>query len=227
MLVITIFLAKQLEKTALNFIKSEVRKEIHQKLDRVVNPDGKTSLGLLMDSFFKQYQDEVPLLKKDVEMYVNEISDYIASHEQLDTTRLEKSIALLHVRSKLWEYESVKRAIGAIGDLVQDRYQSTWRGLLTDIQVFSAANIASFALILVLCYLVNEVPHYLLFCSWILVASTLCCIFLYVYGQDWFYTIIYNDFWGTGYICILTGMFCYLLFRFSVDYLFWYVRGKN
>jgi len=45
----------------------------------------------------------------------------------------------------------------------------------------------------------------------LLVLATLIASTIYIFGQDWFYTILYNDYMGFGYLVYLSVIFSVLM----------------
>lgn len=60
-----------------------------------------------------------------------------------------------------------------------------------------------FLLVLVLSVVKHEDRHLLGVPALLLCLAAFAGIYFYVFQQNWFYTIIFDDFWGYGYVSLL------------------------
>jgi hypothetical protein len=215
----TFLLEKPLERTALQFLQKETISQVNQRIDQLLGI-GSEDQNIIQKIFLQQYEKEVPLLKDEIDIITKMVTVKLSENESNTESDIEfiSFIFTVDLKSKLWEYELVKLAIDNIGKEVKSYYKSTWSSLLQDIRIFSIINLLSFFLIFAVSLIFKEIPIYLSSCAWVLLVSTFVSISIYTYGQNWFYTIIYNKYYGTSYFTILGGLFAYLLFRFTLDF---------
>jgi hypothetical protein len=74
-----------------------------------------------------------------------------------------------------------------------------------------STNALIFAFLLVLTFLKPNQLKILFLSAVLLTASTLIASIFYIFGQNWFYTILYNHYMGFGYLLYITGIFLLLL----------------
>jgi hypothetical protein len=215
----TVLLQKPLEKTAVEFLTKEVAAQINTKIDGRLGL-GKVEPNIAQKTFLAKYEEDVAILKGDIERVSTAVTTALLHKNDAKPTDIfiAQIIATLPMQSKLWEYKLIKVGLQSLDTEVVSRYEETWSSLVVDIRMFSAVNAGSFCLVLLLAFLVKEIPHYLSFCAWLLLFSTLVSIIIYLYGQNWFYTILFNKYYGTGYLTMLGCIFGYLLFRGSFEY---------
>lgn len=215
----TVLLLKPLEKTAVEFLTNEASIQINAKLDSLLGL-GEVEPNIAQKLFLAKFEEEVPVLKADIERISKSVSNALLQKKDTTPTDIfiSQTIATLPMQSELWEYKLIKVGLQSLGNEVVSRYEETWSALVTDIRIFSAVNVGSFFLVLLLVFLVKEIPQYLSLCAWLLVFSTVVSISIYIYGQNWFYTILFNKYYGTGYLTMLGCIFGYLFFRCSIEY---------
>jgi hypothetical protein len=215
----TVLLLKPLEKTAVEFLTKEAATQINAKIDSLLGL-GKVEPNIAQKAFLAKFEEDVPVLKADIERVSTAVTTALLHKNDATPTDIfiAQIIATLPMRSTLWEYKLIKVGLQSLDTEVVSRYRETWSSLVVDIRIFSAVNVGSFCLVLLLAFLVKEIPQYLSFCAWLLLFSTVVSIIIYLYGQNWFYTILFNKYYGTGYLTMLGCIFGYLLFRSSLEY---------
>ncbi len=211
-----------MENSALNFLKSEVTTQMNERADQLLGIHSPNP-NLIQQAFLAKYEKEVPILREEMANALEKAATHFIE------TKNGKSMApnLFHqflvtypVASELNRYEVFRSLLNKFGNAIPEIYQQTWQSLLSDIRFFSTVNLGSFLLILFLTVVLKKFPAYVSACAWILLISTCISISIYLYGQNWFYTILFNEYYGTGYLTLLTCIFSYLLFRIATEYLF-------
>jgi len=59
-------------------------------------------------------------------------------------------------------------------------------------------------------FLKPNTTDYLFLPGVFMLISTIICSYFYIFEQNWFYTLLYNDFTGFGYLAYLLGIFVLL-----------------
>jgi hypothetical protein len=210
--------SKQLEETALEFIKSEISTELNERVNSLtgINSDNP---NIAQKIFLSKYKEEVPKLKGEIGDYIDIAVNSASDNGEVTTQQIEAATSVVKFSSELWQYEIVKNSFTALSSLVKDRYEMTWIALQADIRFFSGVNLGSFLLLLLISTYVRKMPEYLMFVSWLLVFSTISSICIYLYGQNWFYTILFNKYYGTGYLTLLSCIFLYFIYEGSVCFI--------
>ncbi len=102
------------------------------------------------------------------------------------------------------------------GEAAQRRYDEMVDRLLDDLQIFSAVNLAAFLLLALAFRMSRDRKSLVLLPIGLLFPATLVAIGLYAFGQDWFYTLVYDDYVGTGYLAYIGVTY---LFLFDICFL--------
>lgn len=214
----SLFFADRLEQSALSFIKLKTTEKLQLKVDQLtgVNSESPT---LAQKIFLQKYRTEVPKLKNDIQAIVEIIGDAQANNVAFESQQLDAMITGFHYSSQLWEYELIQKSFGALSTFAKERYTQTWQALNQDFRLFSAINAGSFFLIFLISFVIVPLPKYIEMVCWILTLSTLVCIYFYLFGQNWLYTVLFHQFYGTGYLALLSVMFLYLLFEGTVSFI--------
>lgn len=95
--------------------------------------------------------------------------------------------------------------------IIKDKYLEVLDNLKHDLRVFLGTNAVVFALLLVLTLLKPQAIRVLFIPALLLSFSTLLAAAFYIFGQDWFYTILYNNYMGFGYLLYISGIFALLI----------------
>ena len=227
-LVISFIFTKQLETTAVKFLKNEITTQIHSKVDFLFGLNVE-SQSLIQKAMLKRYLFEVPILKKDLEKLTNSIINQITQDvsKAKEEKELSRIVETSKLTSKLWDFKLVKSTFNAIDIQVADKYTKIWTSLLSDIRIFSMINLGSFILILILISWIKEASEYLIVCSWILLFSPVVIMSIYMFFQNWFYTVLFDQYYGTGYLSLLLSIFGYLFVRMSIEFLMDYGLKEN
>lgn len=95
-------------------------------------------------------------------------------------------------------------------DFVKGKYMHVVKKLTTDIRIVTGSNVFLFLLLALLSFLKPNAITHLFLPGVLLFISTLVCTYFYVFEQNWFFTIIYNDYVGWGYIVYVALLFMFL-----------------
>ena len=99
-----------------------------------------------------------------------------------------------------------------LDDILKNEAKEVIHALLTDLRIFTATNFAIFFLIFLLTISVNAaLLKALSLPAGLLTIADSIASFTYLFEQNWFYTILYNNYWGVGYIVFVGMLFSFLL----------------
>lgn len=209
---------KHLEKTALVFIKGEITSNLHQRVN-ALSGINEEDPNIAQRLFLSRYKDEVLKIKNELKTYVSSVVNCISENTDVTDKQIMEATASITLGSELWKYERIKSSFEALSSLVKEKYKKTWKALNNDIRFFSGVNLGCFLLLLIISSYFKPVPEYLRFVSWLLLISTFACVFLYIFSQNWVYTILFDKYFGTGYFVMLSFIFLYLLWDGTVSYI--------
>ena len=108
------------------------------------------------------------------------------------------------------EILNLKGAKAKIIDFSQVKYMEIVNELTQDIRIFMGVNGFVFLIFLLISLLKSKaIVH--LFVPGVLLASTISCSYFYLFEQNWFFTILCNDYTGytyLSYLVIVFGVLC-------------------
>lgn len=194
------------ERAGKEFIRTQVEAQVRDKIEDLGQPPLQRAAGLLT----RQYQDEIADLKQKLEDGLPEkVAQAVAEMQDLDCEcrkKLESDIR----QSFEWRVAALGRAQAQLVDLIQGKYVEVVEKLLRDLRVFTGANAAVFLILLVVSCLKARAVAQLFLPAALLLVATLVSGYFYLFEQNWFFTIIYNDYVGYGYIVYLLLVFLFL-----------------
>lgn len=198
---------EKVEDSAKDFVKYQIEKEVREKQKAVaessvakaaLNIAGK--LGLEKDQIQANLDNDLP----------GKIASIIASMCGYDCEKkqaLAQSIASGYIE----RMQNIKIAESTLNDIVKGKYLEIVSNLKLDLRVFLGSNLAMFLLLIAVSFAKPEAVKHLFFPGLLLVVATILSSSIYIFGQDWFYTILYNDYMGFGYLAYIAVIFGVLL----------------
>ena len=207
-ILLTLMLAPaQVERAAKAFLVAEVKAEVEAALEAPVGANAKQIYGLFQDRLAERAASTRALLKARFAEYLAAV---IAKLCQLDceaTSRLAGAIER-GMKAHLAELET----LGAkVKGFAQEKYDETLDKLRHELTVFSASNAAAFALLLGLTFLRPGLARPLALPAWLLLLSTVITCGFYIFGQNWFYAILLDNYVGYAYPAYIGVVFLFLL----------------
>ena len=204
---ITFSSPQTIESTAKGFIKTQIEKEVKDKYERGVQSSlGQKALGLAeklgleKNKIQQDLKNELP----------KKIANIIASMCGYDCEK-KKAIAKGITKGYLDRITKINIAESNLGDIVKGKYIEIMGNLKTDLRIFLGSNSILFLTILSLVFFKPQAMVQLFIPAVLLAITTIISSGIYVYGQDWFYTILYNDYMGFGYLIYVIVIFSFLL----------------
>lgn len=158
-----------------------------------------------------QVRNGLQQLARQYESQAFELQHYVADHVPMivasildgrckgDCRKAEviEDVALILVLNKAFELK-VKGA--TLRQFVLERYDRTVANLIADLRVFSFVNALAFAVVLLLTAARgDEIVRHLAPFTGLLVVSVVIASCCYLFGRDWFATLLLNDFVGWAY----------------------------
>ena len=199
------------EESAKGFVKTQIEKEIRDKYQ-----DSKAKSVLEKVTVIHKGLDKEQLgIQRAIDYKLPEkIAQVIASLCGYDCER-QKGITKSIKDRYIERIEKIELAQHKLTDIIKGKYVEIIENLKADLRVFLGANASMFVLILLLSFLRSSAIAHLFVPSVLLVVATIAASSIYLFGQDWFYTILYNNYVGFGYLVYLG-----LIFGFLIDVAF-------
>lgn len=208
-----------IESSGSTFIKWKLQSETDRKIDSMQLP-APTKFEKLLGKKAKELRNKTEKnlanlkqqLKADAPAF---IAAQIAKLRDLDCEC-----------RKLWEQKlrnslqnniaSLKIAKARLIDFSQAKYMEIVEKLTLDIRIFLGANAIVFILLFLCSFLKPLAVKHLFLPAGLMFISTIICSYFYLFEQNWFYTIIYNDYTGysfIGYLVFVFTILCDIVFN--------------
>jgi len=205
--------SQMVEKSAKSFIESKLHNEINEKIDALKVPQSKTIEKVLGSKAQDVYQkaDEKSAdfklkLKEDASslmaIQLAKMADPTCECRTKWKERLSTSPQL-----EATSFEKVKEKLT---DFIHGRYMQLSEKLTRDLRILLGVNALLCIALLLISFLKPQATAQLLFASGLLLLSTGICAYCYIFKQNWFYTMLYNDAIGFGFLLYFVIVFAVL-----------------
>ena len=200
-----------IEKSAKGFVKYQIEKEVKENYaaakestiaNKALNIAGK--LGFEKEKIQSDLDNNLP----------EKIANVIASMCGYDCER-KKSLTSSITASYLDRIKNIEIAEDTLGDIIKGKYLEIVQNLKLDLRIFLGSNISMFLVLLLISFFKPQAIAQLFLPGLLLLVATIVSSSIYIFGQDWFYTILYNDYMGFGYLAYIA-----LIFGFLMDIVF-------
>ena len=195
-----------IEKAAIFAIQNKVQSEVKEKYPVFENESFMKSADFLKDKFDKQGAAWQAALDAKVDVAVANI---IASLCGCSTASPEKQAFITDVfKRKNAKAVAISQQLESF---IKGKYETVVTGLIRDIRIFSSVNIGAFLLVFLLAFLRPKARFHLLLPAGLLLVSAILTMCFYIFGQNWFYTLILGSFWGLAYLVYMAIIFAFTL----------------
>ena len=201
------------EKSAKGFVEWQLKNEVSKKIDAIEWPESKTLekfLGAKARELNQKADAKLTAYKQMLRDGAPAImADQLAKIRNLDCECREKWEERLTGIIR-FEIATVEKAKAKLADFMQAKYMEIVEKVTLDVRIFLGINAFVFILLLMASFLKPKATEHLFLPGALLLASTAICSYCYLFEQNWFYTILYNDYTGFGYLAFLLIVFALL-----------------
>ena len=192
-----------IEKSTKGFVKYQIEKDVREKQQLLSD----STIANKALSIANKLGLESEQLQEDLDNNLPEkIASVIASMCAYDCER-KKALAQSITSGYLDRIKNIEIAQDTLGNLVKGKYIEIVGNLKFDLRIFLGANFLMFLTLLVVSFIKPKAVAHLFLPGILLVLATVLSSAIYIYGQDWFYTILYNDYMGFGYLAYIAVIF--------------------
>ncbi|MGR3637671.1 MAG: hypothetical protein ACU0BK_17325 [Shimia sp.] len=198
-----------IKKSALSFTKAQIHKDIAERFPDLT--DGPLTEGLSkLSQRFKTRSDAISTgLSEGVHLFVaQQVAKLCACENAGDS---EDNIATglqTYMQEKSAEFDAVRERLeGAI----KGKYDILTNALLRDVAIFLGTNLAAFSAIFAATFVRNGKGPMLVYPLVLLSIALVVSASIYMFGTDWFYAILFQDYWGYGYAVLIGSLFLALI----------------
>lgn len=204
---ITFLSTESIEESTKGFVKYQIEKEIRERQQALTD----SSVASKALSIAESLGVESKKIQKDLENNLPEkIASVIASMCGYDCER-KKALSQSIASGYMDRLKNIRVAQDTLGDLIKGKYIEIVGNLKFDLRIFLGANFVMFLILLAVSFAKPKAIAHLFLPGMLLVLATIISSVIYIFGQDWFYTILYNDYMGFGYLAYLSVIFGVLI----------------
>lgn len=199
------------EQAAKSFVAAEVRAQLEPVLD--------SKAGQKLKSAYEAWKargaadpaeseaDPVPEVAQQLAAIVDRLCHFSCAEKQELETNIEKGL-----RGTLSRLVAERDKFVT---LAKNKYKEIVTKVRRDFIIFAASNVAIFAALLALTFIGTRAYRALMLPAALLTVATLTAAGVYVFGQNWFFTILTDSYMGYGYLVFVAFLFA---FFFCVTY---------
>lgn len=202
-----------IEAAAKHFIASELKSQTDDKIDAIRLPEVSSfeaRLGKRAEELRLRAERELESVKDQLKADAPRmLSEQLAKLRDLDCTcrqQWENAIRL-SLESRKISLEETRRQLV---NFTHAKYMEIVQKLTMDVRIFLGSNLLVFLVLLIASFLKPRAAKQLFLPGALLLLSTIICSYFYLFEQNWFYTILYNDYTGFAYIGYLVFVFAFL-----------------
>lgn len=201
--VVTYLSPETIEKSAKGFVKYQIEKEVREKQQLI----SESSVANKALSIAKRLGVESEQIQENLDNDLPEkIASVFASMCGYDCDR-KKALAQSIASGYLDRIKSIEIAQDTLGNLIKGKYIEIVSNLKLDLRIFLGSNLLMFLILLVVSLAKPKAIAHLFLPGVLLLTATILASAIYIFGQDWFYTILYNDYMGFGYLAYIAVIF--------------------
>jgi hypothetical protein len=196
-----------IEESAKGFVKKQIGKEVREKYtdsrassfaDKALQIAG----GLGYEE--KRIRDD---LKNNLPEKIASVVAEMCGYDCEKKKALAKSIASGYIE----RIANLQVAQQSLGNIIKGKYIEIVSNLRSDLRIFLGSNAVMFLILLLISFLKPKAISHLFLPGAFLLVATIAASAIYMFGQDWFYTILYNDYMGFGYLAYIGVIFGFLM----------------
>lgn len=206
LLAITFITEDAVERAAQAFVKYRIELEARQQFGRAAQSD----TGKAITQLQQRYQLDIAEAKQALDDKLPErIAAAIAAMCRLDCQKkaVVRTVVAAGYQGQVVESQ---RRIATLTRFVEERYVTLVTNLTRDVRIFLGSNALLFAFVALLAWMKPQASIQLTLPGLLLFVSTLASAAMYVFGQNWFFTLLNNDFMGFGYLGYAAILFTFL-----------------
>ena len=200
---ITFVSPEAIEKSAKGFVKYQIEKEVREQ-QQDINESAVAKKAL---NIAEKLGLEAEKIQEDLDNNLPEkIANVIASMCGYDCEK-KKAVAQSITSGYLERIKSIQIAQNTLGDIIKGKYLEIVGNLKLDLRIFLGSNFVMFLILLSVSLAKPQAIAHLFLPGILLFVATVLSSSIYIFGQDWFYTILYNDYMGFGYLAYIAVIF--------------------
>ena len=130
--------------------------------------------------------------------------------ESVYLSYIEKETKALNQLSGFQYIDKIKFNKSSLKTFATKKYHSVSQNLRNDIRIFSGCNSVLFLFLLILSFTRPKTLKALFVPTMLLLLATVISTSIYLFGQNWIYTLLSDSYMGYGYLIYVTVIFLFL-----------------
>lgn len=209
---LTVWVPNLAENKAKEFIKKKILEATDRKIDHLEEQYNSATSHKRADKLIKKDHSVPNQLKQQLKKKTHaKIADVIREIADLDSKSRDDFAKGLEIITKS-RIVTEDQYLHQIEHFMKRKYEELAIALVRDLRVLSVSNFLVF-LIIFWNSLVspNSNKNNLAYPTALFIGSAILLFFIYIFEQDWFYTMIFNDYGGLAYMAYLFIIFSILM----------------
>ena len=211
--IVTFLNPQTIEKSGKSFIEWKLQNELNEKIDTLKLPQSKSLeklLGTKAQDIYQKSNEKLEALKQKLkEDFPALLAFQIAKMSELSCECRQKWQERLR-DSLQFEMASLEETKEKLIRFTQGKYMDIVTKITIDVRIFLGLNVLVFSLLVLVSFKKPQASEHLFLPSFLMLISTGICSYFYLFKQNWFYTILYNDYVGFAYLAYLLVVFAFL-----------------
>lgn len=207
---------QHIEQNARAFIKKKILEKTHQKIDNLGAKHIDNRLVKLSAKIFKQKTQRLNAYKKALKNKVGQKLAAVTGEMKNLDCECRKKYAKYIKGFFTAKITSLTQASKKLQEFMRYKYMQVVQNIIEDMRIFLGSSFFVLLFMLVLLFIKPLAKIQISLVSFLMLLSTLSTSYLYLFKQNWFYTILYSDYWGFWYIFYIGIIFlllCDILFN--------------
>jgi len=195
------------ERAARGFIQGQIEAQIGDRLGGAAE----TQVGRAARALAERHGEEIGALRKRLATGANaQIAAVIGRMQDPDCECRKRMVQALDAATES-RIATLERAEPQLRRIIEGRYGEIVADLLRDLRIFTGTNLLAFLMLFVLSIAKPGHIRQLFVPGILLGTSAVAASCIYLFGQNWFFTLFYGDFVGWAYavwLLLIFGLLC-------------------
>lgn len=216
------FLPITVERSARDFIQKQIEHQIADELGMNKPGAEHSRLSSLATALVQRHRDEIDILREDLSIRLKPQVDRAIARMQDPNCECRERLRQWVALATESRVSTLARAEPQLQRIVEGKYGDIVRALLRDLQIFLGLNLLAFAILTITSLFKPSHVRQLFIPAMLLAVATIAASVVYLFGQDWFFTILYGDYVGWMY-----GVWVVVIFGLLFDVVLFKARATT
>ncbi|TCL08660.1 hypothetical protein BXY66_0698 [Shimia isoporae] len=198
-----------IKNSSLRFVTAQIQQEVADRFPMLVDSSAEAGISKLTERFKSQETAIGNKLAEGAHLFVASAVARLCDCENNSASKTKIATALQNAMQD--QIGTVAAARERLEAVIQGRYNSLLDALMRDLTIFLTTNLVAFAAIFAATFVRNGKGPMLVYPVALLSTALALGAGIYVFGTDWFYAILFQDYWGFGYSILMVCLFAILL----------------